>query len=47
LVYTVGTLITAPASLNVVAALIGLAAILLLAGLVIVQILKVNKTKNT
>ena len=46
LVYTVGTLITAPASLNVTAALIGLAAILLLAGLVIVQILKVNKTKN-
>jgi ferrous iron transport protein B len=46
LVNTVGTLITAPASLNVTAALIGLAAILLLAGLVIVQILKVNKTKN-
>ena len=46
LVYTVGTLITAPHLLNVTAALIGLAAILLIAGLVTAQILKVNKTKS-
>ncbi len=43
LIYTIGTLIVAPASLNVVAAIIGLVAVLLMAGIVGLLILKANK----
>jgi ferrous iron transport protein B len=43
LIYTIGTLIVAPASLNVVAAIIGLVAVLLMAGFVVLLILKTNK----
>ena len=44
LIYTVGTLIAAPATLNVGAALGGLAAILLMAGCVVAMILHTKKT---
>ena len=42
-IYTIGTLITAPASLNVVAAIIGLVAVLCMAGIVIALIINTNK----
>jgi len=44
LVYTIGTLITAPASLNVVAALIGLAVVVAI-GVVIAGL--INKTNKS
>ena len=43
LVYTVGTLITAPASLNIVAALAGLAAVLVMIGVIVGMIIHTNK----
>ena len=43
LVYTVGTLITSPASLNVGAAIAGLVAVLAMAGVVVGLILRTNK----
>ena len=43
LIYTIGTLITAPATLNVVAAICGLVAILAIAGYIVSIILKTNK----
>ena len=43
LVYTIGTLIVAPASLNIVAAIIGLAAILVAAGIILGIIIHTNK----
>ena len=43
LVYTIGTLITTPASLNVVAAICGLAAVLVIAGIIIALINNTNK----
>ena len=42
-IYTVGTLATAPASLNVGAAIIGLAAVLLMAGFIVLLALNANK----
>jgi ferrous iron transport protein B len=42
-VYTIGTLATAPASLNISAAISGLAAVLVMAGIVIGIILNTNK----
>ena len=44
LVYTIGTLITAPASLNIVAALIGLAVVVVIGVVVAGMIKKTNKT---
>jgi ferrous iron transport protein B len=43
LVYTIGTLITNPASLNVVAALIGLAIVLVFVAVICVLIRNTNK----
>lgn len=43
LIYTVGTLIVAPASLNVPAAIIGLVAVLAMAGIVVGLIINTNK----
>lgn len=43
LIYTIGTLITAPASLNIIAALAGLAAVLVIVGIIIGMILHTNK----
>ncbi|MBQ6692482.1 MAG: ferrous iron transporter B, partial [Clostridia bacterium] len=43
LVYTVGTLITAPASLNIVAAVIGLAVVVAIAAVIAGMIRKTNK----
>ncbi len=44
LVYTIGTLITAPASLNIVAALIGLAVVVVIGVVIAGMIRKTNKT---
>ena len=46
-VYTVGTLITAPATLNVAAAIIGLAVVAVIAAVIIGLIRKTNKNLNT
>ena len=43
LVYTIGTLITAPASLNIVAALIGLAVVVVIGVVIAGLIKKTNK----
>lgn len=43
LVYTIGTLITAPASLNIVAALIGLAVVVVIGIVIAGMIKKTNK----
>jgi len=42
-IYTVGTLISAPASLNIGAAIIGLAAVLLMAGIIVCLIINTNR----
>ena len=47
LVYTIGTLITAPATLNVPAALAGLAAVLVFAGILVVLIQNANRKVKT
>lgn len=47
LVYTIGTLITAPVSLNVVAALCGLAAVLVMAAIVVMLIIRSDKKLKT
>ena len=45
-IYTIGTLIAAPASLNVVAAIVGLVAVLLMAGFVVYLILNTKRKLN-
>ena len=45
-IYTIGTLISAPASLNVVAAIVGLVAVLLMAGFVVYLILNTKRKLN-
>ena len=47
LVYTIGTLITAPATLNVPAALAGLAAVLIFAGILVILIQNANRKVKT
>lgn len=47
LVYTIGTLITAPKTLNVVAALIGLAVVLAIAGVIAVMAIRNNRKLKT
>ncbi len=47
LVYTIGTLITAPKSLNVVAALIGFAVVLAIAGVIAVMAIRNNRKLKT
>lgn len=42
-IYTIGTLIVAPATLNVGAAIAGLAAVLVMAGVVVGMIINTNK----
>ncbi len=43
LVYTIGTLITAPASMNIVAAIAGLAAVIVMAGIIAMLIIRTSK----
>ena len=45
-IYTIGTLIAAPASLNVVAAIVGLVAVLLMAGFIVYLILNTKRKLN-
>ena len=47
LVYTIGTLITAPASLNIGAAICGLVAVLVFAAVLIALIMNTNKKMKT
>ena len=47
LVYTVGTLIVSPASLNVVAALAGLLAIVIMAGIITALAISSNRKVNS
>ena len=42
LIYTVGTLLTAPASLNILGAVAGLVAVLAMAGIIVYIMLKAN-----
>lgn len=47
LVYTIGTLITAPASLNIGAAICGLVAVLVFAAIIVALIKNTNKNMKT